>query len=439
MDEQNDNKLRHSLPFSKTLLAILILLTAGFGAALLRTTLAQTGPSGQIPSDNPSKGLVYTGLRKGPANGKCKSLYELPQNNPTESLTCTHGPDPAPPGVDVTKPRSEAQLRAGVSADTTPPTGTVITAGNGSILCDGDGVSGNRVQAIYAVASDKTDRYATIAPMIQTWAAEVDGVFFDSAAKTGGVRHVRWVTDPSCNLVVAHVVLPPTADDSFNSEKSALIGLGYNLTTRKYLVWTDANILCGIANLSVDTNPAQTNSNNGGNTSVLFARVDQGCWGLGTGPGSHMSEAHELSHLLGAVQPAAPHGTPGGHCTDESDTMCYDDGTLKTGQVLTFPCDNTQEHLLDCNDDDYFNTSPAAGSYLANNWDISNNSFLISSSSGPPKVGDINGDGQVNIFDLSVLASNYGSNSATAAQGDLNGDLRVNIFDLSILAAHWGT
>ncbi len=50
--------------------------------------------------------------------------------------------------------------------------------------------------------------------------------------------------------------------------------------------------------------------------------------------------------------------------------------------------------------------------------------------------GDINGDGHVNVFDLSILLSNYGS---TAANCDLNNDGTVNIFDLSILLSHYGT
>lgn len=55
------------------------------------------------------------------------------------------------------------------------------------------------------------------------------------------------------------------------------------------------------------------------------------------------------------------------------------------------------------------------------------------------KKSDVNGDDSVNIFDLSVMASNWGKTGATYAEGDLNGDGVVDIFDLSILASEWGS
>jgi hypothetical protein len=54
-----------------------------------------------------------------------------------------------------------------------------------------------------------------------------------------------------------------------------------------------------------------------------------------------------------------------------------------------------------------------------------------------PKPGDANGDGKVDIFDLSRALSNWGRTGATRSQGDMNGDGVVNIFDLSILLSNW--
>ncbi|HUP26180.1 MAG TPA: dockerin type I domain-containing protein [Candidatus Limnocylindrales bacterium] len=52
------------------------------------------------------------------------------------------------------------------------------------------------------------------------------------------------------------------------------------------------------------------------------------------------------------------------------------------------------------------------------------------------KVGDLNNDGKVNIFDLSILLSHWNTSNST---GDLNKDDRVNIFDLSILLSKYGS
>lgn len=52
----------------------------------------------------------------------------------------------------------------------------------------------------------------------------------------------------------------------------------------------------------------------------------------------------------------------------------------------------------------------------------------------PAPVGDINGDGKIDVFDLSQLLSNWGTDYAAA---DLNHDGTVNVFDLSALLSHW--
>lgn len=49
--------------------------------------------------------------------------------------------------------------------------------------------------------------------------------------------------------------------------------------------------------------------------------------------------------------------------------------------------------------------------------------------------GDINGDGKVDVLDLSTLLSHYG---ATSSASDLNHDGLVNVLDLSILLSHFG-
>ncbi len=57
------------------------------------------------------------------------------------------------------------------------------------------------------------------------------------------------------------------------------------------------------------------------------------------------------------------------------------------------------------------------------------------------KIGDLNGDNSVNIFDLSILLTNFGKTPAqsTNPAADLNANNFIDIYDLSILLSHYGT
>lgn len=280
------------------------------------------------------------------------------------AVGCTHGPDPAPPGIDPSVPRP----LPGRSSQPVPGVATELAAPR--VPCYGDGQSGARVQAIYAYPADKADRYARVAPNITRWASEMDQVFDKSARQTGGVRHVRFVTDTNCNLVVLRVRLTSSADDTFGNTITELRAMGFDQPDRKYLVWMDSTVLCGIAGYYVDDRAGSDNANNGtlpGNV----ARIDSGCWGLASRGQS--VEAHELMHTLGGVQASAPHATPLGHCTDGADRMCYDDGS---GLAQRSVCSASNEAYFDCKHDDYYSTKPVAGSYLGTHWDTAHSQFL---------------------------------------------------------------
>jgi len=313
--------------------------------------------------DHPERGLYWGGLKSG--KDLCAKLYEIVDNNGI-SQGCTHGPDPAPEGIDATK--SVEPLSTGEDG---------IEAVAEAIPCEGDGVTGYRVQMIYARASDKADRYDQFAVSFQTYASNMNDMFVQSGLQTGSARSLRFVTDVSCNVTVARATLSVTGDDSIGNTASELRSQGFNRTDRKYVVWTDATVYCGIGYISGDTKHTQDNANNLGPT---FGRVDSGCWGAGTA-------VHELVHNLGGAQLNAPHTSGGWHCTDEYDRLCYNDG----GDIMTYVCPSDQESRLDCNKDDYFNTNPPAGSYLANYWNVANSRFLIAGNPvipPPTPVGD---------------------------------------------------
>ncbi len=61
-----------------------------------------------------------------------------------------------------------------------------------------------------------------------------------------------------------------------------------------------------------------------------------------------------------------------------------------------------------------------------------------STGSPNPKIGDVNGDGLVNIVDIGIIIDNYGSSPPTDPRADLNGDNLVNIIDIGIVIDHYG-
>jgi hypothetical protein len=368
------NALRPGCTALAVAIALLCLLAAGAGAAY--------GHEGS-PHANKARGVVLTGLSRARPDGPCKTGFELRLAN--GRIGCTHGPDPAPPGRDVREPRSLGDIAAMTSGD---PSGTATAYGQ--IVCSGDGVDGNRVQAVYAYPADGQDGYDAVAPYIRQWAAQSDQVLNDSAAETGGVRHVRYVTDANCQVDVAKVALTPEGIASLGGTARDLAAQGLDRSDRKYLVWVDAYVYCGVATVKPDDRAGQNNANNGNGSPGMVARVDRGCWGSA----SDSAEAHELTHILGGVQPTAPRGTWNYHCSDESELMCYDDDSTADGYVgshgqlvpLTYVCPRSHERLLDCGGDDYFSANPDANGWLAQHWNVANSSFLTSE--GSPSVPD---------------------------------------------------
>jgi hypothetical protein len=358
------------------LLVTLFVLAAAVGSGLIGVAAPPSAAAQALP-DEPARGLVYDGLRPSAVDSLCDGAFEAfvdEQINPWTKL-CTHGPDPAPEGVDVREDRGpDPAAELGVpSAD---------EAGEaGAVPCYGNGADGFRVQLIYARNASGSDRFATYSASFRSWAARMDQVVSDSAAETGGTRHVRFVTDAACDPVVERVALSSGAMSSFPTMVSELQSRGYTRTDRKYVVWADANVYCGISQIWVDDTADATpgrNYNNGHpSASGSIGRIDNGCWGL-----SSLVEAHELAHLLGGVQPSAPNATRSFHCVDESDRLCYADGS--SAAPIRQVCPSWHETLFDCNHDDYFSTAPAPGSYLSTHWNTASSAFLSAQPAASP-------------------------------------------------------
>jgi len=265
---------------------------------------------------------------------------------------CTHGPDAVPEEFDLTEAVQPATAELALPAH--------------QIRCDGDGVSGKRVQVIYAHAEDVANRYDQYVASIRLWAAQTDAIYQTSALKTDGYRQLRFVTDLNCEVNVLSLRLPADADDNFQATISALIKAGYYDTNRKYLIFMDAQVYCGIASVQADSTPTAENLNE---RVPGYARVDNGCW-------NGRSAAHELTHTLGGIQKDAPNSSGGWHCTDLRDLMCYSD--WPNYPSLTTQCsDPGYDTLLDCNHDDYFHTNPPPASYLDTHWNVANSAYLF--------------------------------------------------------------
>ncbi len=319
----------------------------------MQVTPEPTAPP--LPPNEPERGLIYDGLEVA-TDGPCKGLYRVVNTD-----LCTHGPDPAPEGVDIKQ--------------SVPPIDAALEPAMPLAQCDGDGTSGRRIQVLYARASDMPDRYNTYLASFRQWAEDMDAIFQQSAAETGGSRRVRFVHDASCIPIIPHVVVSPTGDDNWGNTASELQAQGYNRTDRKYVIFMDANVFCGQGGISNDDQPGSANANNGGPS---YGRTDAGCWG-GEVP------AHELMHNLGGVQLSAPHTSGGWHCVDEYDRMCYSDKPYFPPMQYLCP-DLAHDRLFDCNHDDYYSTNPPVDSYLATHWNAANSLYLIGGVPTPPDL-----------------------------------------------------
>ncbi|GIE92715.1 RICIN domain-containing protein [Paractinoplanes rishiriensis] len=404
---------RVARPWAHRLLPVgLGLAVLGIGGVVGPSVVEEVTGDGQnqlaltsLPEDTPDQGLVYEGLQPAKADSICAGSYQL------DAETCTKGPDAAPAGLSVRRDVTPVTAKAPEPAPPTRESGNVPTdaeiardeggsaltadapalvpdaapgeaafvMGAHDVACEGDGRSGKRVQVLYLHEFGTPSRYTDFLGSIRTWSAGVDNIFDESAAETGGSRHIRYVTTPQCRVDVAEVQLPTSALASFATSIQALQTLGYNRNDRKYLMFADANVYCGIATYIADRRSGPGNRNNGGPS---YGRVDAGCW-------SSVMAAKEVTQTLGAVLIDSPNSSGAGGCLDEYDLLC---GSDRSGKPVRNVCPKRNENRLDCGHDDYFSTNPKPGSYLAKNWNIAQSEFLLRSDGGDD-VADAGGPG----------------------------------------------
>ena len=283
---------------------------------------------------------------------------------------CTHGPDPLPP----------AAAQPDFSGAALAP----------AISCEGNGVAGNRVQVLYG-RSSTGGPLATKLGLIRTAAAAADQIYRDSAAQTDGSRSIRFVHSNlpmGCLIDVKEVILSSAGlANNFTQTVAEIKAAGYQAADRKYLIFVEADAMCGIGTSFPDDRRDGANRNNVGPS---YSRVDNALLGARNCWTPHAA-AHELMHNFGGVQLTAPNTSNFGHCTDENDVMCYDDDDKAPAMRQICPtADDTRQ--LDCGHDDYFHTGPTDGSYLDRRWNSANNRFLIGAADQAPAPAPANDD-----------------------------------------------
>lgn len=382
------------------------------GVVLLIITYAHPSPYDDARQAhlaiNPHRGLVYNGLRavKVNADHLCKGVFEVEGVKPNGKVLCSHGPDPAPDNIDVTNPNANArvdelsqlphtqttpsQLQAQTTDQVSNYAATLsvsnsIPFAESPVPCT---TGGYRIQPVIIThVADATKVVAALQSTARRMESELEYSSLHSGPGSTN-RHFRFATNSACQLSVIKVMTPTGYSlDTFSSAVSYLSNHGYKDPHTKYLVWEYSGTanFCGAGTVYGDSQPSA--ANNAADQSTGYGIVGAQCFGTN-------AEMHELMHTLGAVENDAPHSTGGGHCLDEHDVMCYPDNPntpCKRVNGTTYDCgyngkpivvvancaSKSLEFLLDCNDDDYFNSgNVSAGTYLSNHWNIAHSPYL---------------------------------------------------------------
>jgi hypothetical protein len=303
---------------------------------------------------------------------------------------------------------------------------------------DAPGAAGDapHIKVVYAYASDVGDRFALFGTAIQLYTKAAAAKVALSSDKT--LRLDRGSSCGSAFLDIQTVALGhPVAS---YASRSVLDDIQSRLPDRpgvNYLVFVDF----GLPVLSAAAGSwAQDDSRWATNAANLpahsrYAYLEGGgadFFGSEQAASQYADQVlHEVLHTLGAVQPSAPHFSGGAHCYELFDVMCY---TPKDGTADVFlrDCEIVGEapnpgKPLDCGNDDYFNPSPAPGSYLAGHWNLYDSGFLCTltrcdqpTAAPTARLAVVAGDGQ--SVTVSAASSSDPDGAVASYVWDLDGD-----------------
>lgn len=223
---------------------------------------------------------------------------------------------------------------------------------------------------LYVREAGAADRYAEARPAIEAVMREANAALnASSLASSGGTADYKVLCDGAGQMQVDRVVSAGTRTMQIITAIARAEDEG---EPAHHVVFFDGELgdvegWCGIATTSRDERLETENLNNIGGH---YAIVASGCWDAGT-------LMHEIGHAQGAVQAGAPHSTGDGHSWQAWNVMGYSPDGGEPHQAGTAERCPAGLHF-DCGADDYFDTAPEPGEYLASHWNLGSplNRFL---------------------------------------------------------------
>jgi hypothetical protein len=251
---------------------------------------------------------------------------------------------------------------------------------------DLDVASSDQIRFVYAIPSDGTDEFLSVASGIATDAAWIDG-WWRAQDPTRAPRFDRYPF-PGCPTAFGALdigfVRLPNPGSWYVRPNGTSLRLDEDLAglfppDEKTVVYYDGRTfdgdVCGETDYLSDLT--------GGNTGIAYVYLDSGCdlTPVGNGASAEVA-AHELLHNLGAVPAQAPHecDTSGSHACDDPVDVMY---------PFLAPDTTLDTVVLDSGRDDYYGHGGAW-------WDVRNSGWLTHLPQRPFSL-DVAGQGTLDV------------------------------------------
>lgn len=353
---------RHGVLIEHARLALALVCIAAAGAALgpapAAGHAAGSEPAGARGPDAEVSGVVLRRSLGDRVTTNPNGLYRVRPEVGAPVLT--HGPE-STKQLTESGPLGES---FGPGAPQRPP------------VCAGD----YRQRVVYAHVAGTPDRSGELTAELRAIMGRMNAVLSrESLASGGGTADFRVACNGDGQVAISSLEV---ADSSLASIADAARLNGISEPHSDLTIFLDATVgdACGVGSYSDDDRLAIDNANNDGGD---FAVVYEPCW-------ETEAVMHEVAHNQGAVQASAERSTgSGGHCNDEIDVLCYAPDGGERNQQVQIRC--SDRIYLDCGHDDYFDSAPEPGEYLATHWNLGSalNRFIdFGPPPPPPSPGD---------------------------------------------------